>query len=260
METLGEWKHFRCFVKDVDELQLVDFLKEHCEVLIIVLEHAMSDRRHIHATIRPFKAINTFRDALRKKFPQIFGNKSYSIAKVRDYDSNIKYCCKGRCNDYPDVLYTTLTNEEVKQYYNEYWLLAKQIQDSKQSIVSKTEVNMGCQNDPSVNEAVIVKRPRSLTWSEKLTKTILQDYPLLCEAIVQHRDGLLTEMDYPYYQDKLLGIILKSLGRHSKTFDDFMLLRFYNAQYNAIIQARGSSQTQENFEKMMGDKLRTKLL
>lgn len=251
---IAEYYHFRCFTETIVLDDLVTFLKEQSNVLLIVFEESkITHRPHIHATVRFPKAVNTFRDKLRQKFPNLFGNKSYSICKVRDYDSNLKYCCKGKPSDYPEVLYTSLGNDEIKQYYNEYW----QVQDSilKAKAKSKDEVNMDCQNDP----LLIVEaksKVKSLTWSEKLTKTIIRDYPLMCDGFVQYHNN--KSVDYDLLHEGLTGVILEHLGKHSKNLDEFILIRLYNAQINAIIQQCGDDGAKRNFKKELSQKIKHK--
>lgn len=252
--SLGEYHHLRCFVENVDVPKLVEFLKLETQVLVIVHEiSTIGHRPHIHATIRFRKAINTFRDKFKKEFPQLFGNKSYSITKVKNYDSNIKYCLKGVPNDYPDVLYSTLTDDEIKQYYNEYWEVQDSILKSK---AKSKEVNMGCLNDPSCN-SLLVPKAKSKTWSEKLTKYIIDEYPLLCQGFTQYHSGQKT-VDYELLHETLVGIILEHLGKHSKNLDEFILIRLYNAQLNAIIQQTGDDQAKRNFKKELSGKIKSK--
>lgn len=243
----------RCFTEQVDVSKLVNFLKTETDVLVIVHEVSkVGHRPHIHATIRFRKAINTFRDKFRKEFPELFGNKSYSISKVRDYESNLKYCLKGAPNDYPDVLYTTLSDDDVKQYYNEYWVVQDSILKSK---AKSKEVNMGCQNDSSL-DCISVPKTKSKTWSEKLTKHIIDTYPLLCQGFIQHHSGQKT--DYDLLHETLTGIILEHLGKHSKNLDEFILIRLYNNQLNAIIQQTGDEVAKRNFKKELSAKIKHK--
>lgn len=250
--SLGEFYHFRCFTESIDRDELVTFLKEQATVLLAVFEESHTTHRpHIHVTLQFPKSVNAFRDKLRQKFPSIFGNKSYGISKVRDYESNLKYCCKGKPNDYPDVLYTTITDDMIKQYYNEYWAVQDSILKAKAK--SNVEVNTGCQNDPSTKEKV-----RSQTWSEKLHKTIVNDYPLLCQGIVQYHSG--QSVDYDLIHETLTGIILENLGKHAKNLDEFILIRLYNAQLNAIIQNCGDEKSKRNFKKDLSQKIKGKTL
>lgn len=255
MEHLGEFHHLRCFTELVDVEKLVNFLKTETDVLVIVHEISkVGHRPHIHATLRFHKAVNTFRDKFRKEFPELFGNKSYSISKVRDYESNLKYCLKGIPSDYPDVLYTTLSDADVKQYYNEYWALQDSILKSK---AKSKEVNMGCQNDPSC-ESTLVKKVKSKTWAQKLTKHIIDEYPLLCQGLCQHRSGM--NVDYDLLHESLTGIILEHLGKESKNLDEFILIRLYNGQLNAIIEQTGDDVAKRNFKKDLSQKIKSKTL
>lgn len=257
MEELGDWKHFRCFTDSINQDEMVDFLKHSCKVLIIVFETSkIGHRPHIHATIIPHKAISTFRDDLRKKFPQIFGNKSYSINAVKNFDSNIKYCCKGTANDYPDILYTTLTDDEWKQYYNEYWKLqGKILKDKKNS-----GVNMGCQNGSSEEIVVKTKRVRTKTWSEKVSDLLLEDYAGLCDGIIAYHEGNAFPVPYDTLQEKLMEVILENLGKTAKNLDELILVRLYNAQYNCIIQNSNSLKAKKHFNSLLFSKVKTKLI
>lgn len=252
---MAEFYHFRCFTESIEQDELITFLKENTNVLLAVFETSYgSHRPHVHVTLQFPKSVNAFRDKLRQKFPTIFGNKSYSISKVRDYESNLKYCCKGTASDYPDVLYTTIPDDMVKQYYNEYWVVQKSVLKAK---AKSKEVNMGCQNDSSLPE---VKQPkvRTLTWSEKLHKTIVADYPGLCQGFVQYHSGL--TVDYDMLHEALTGVILEHLGKHAKNLDEFILIRLYNAQLNSIIQNCGDEKCKTNFKKELSQKIKGKTM
>lgn len=249
---MEEFYHFRCFTESIVLEDLVNFLKTETDVLIIVFEVSHgSHKEHIHATLKFRKAINTFRDKLRKQFPSIFGNKSYSIQKVKNYDSNIKYCCKGKANDYPEVLFSTLSDAEIKQYYTEYWELQNSILKSK---AKSNEVNMGCQNDSSL--PIVKTKVKTVTWSEKLTKHIIEEYAGLCQGFVDYHRGV--KVDYDVLHETLVGIILERLGKVSKNLDEFILIRLYNAQLNAIIQQCGDDKSKSNFKKELAGKIKLK--
>ena len=105
---------------------------------MIIVCREFGKREHIHSTIIPHKAKNTFREKLLKEFPCLKGNKDYSMTAVRKPEENIRYMCKGRPNDYPDILFSKYTDAEIKEFYLAYWKEHK-----KYEKVSSTEGNMG---------------------------------------------------------------------------------------------------------------------
>lgn len=260
METLGEYHHLRVFTENTNLTKLVDFLKQNTDVLCIVSEISkLGHRPHIHATIRFKKSINQFRDNFRKEFPQLFGNKSYSISAVKNYDSNIKYCLKGKANDYPDVLYTSLSDLEVKQYYNEYWAMMDGILKSKAKSKEPSSLPLSESESNPDNAIVIVKqKQRAIPWATKLTNFIIKEYPLLCSGIVDHLNG--ADVNYDLLHETLTGIILEHLGQASKNLDEFILIRLFNAQINAIIEKTGDAPSKKALKKSMSQKIRTRTI
>jgi len=254
MESLGEYHHLRVFTENVDLDKLVDFLKQNTDVLCIVSEISkIGNRPHIHSTIRFKKSISQFRDNFRKEFPQLFGNKSYSINPVRNYDSNIKYCLKGKANDWPDVLYTSLTDLEVKQYYNEYW----QMNDMLLKAKSKKQQDLLPESE-SKDIVIVKQKQKAIPWSVKLTNYIMKEYPLLCSGIVDHLNG--ADVNYDILHETLTGIILEHLGETSKNLDEFILIRLFNAQINAIIKKTGDPSSQKALRKSMSQKIRQRTI
>lgn len=247
----------RCFTDNINIDNLVEFLKKETNVLLIVFEVSHGGNRpHIHATIEFKNAVNTFRDKLRKEFPELFGNKSYSISKVRDYDSNIKYCLKGKANDYPHVLYTTLLDEDVKQYYYEYWKLKQTICNNKKEAELKTQKSSECCDE---GYEAPKKKPKVLTWSLKLKKYIKDNHPDIVHKYITYFNSYKCD-DYAKLQDQLVEIILDHLGRDAKNLDDFIICRFYNAQVNSIIKESNDDKAKQNFAKDLADRNRARML
>lgn len=247
-----EYFHFRCFVDQLNEADLVSFLKETTDVDVITHEEGLNIRQHIHSIIRIPIRMNTWRDHLLKKFPTIKGNKSYSCAVVKKYDEMTRYCLKGRVNDWPDVLYTKYTEDQVKEFYSRYWKIQDEILAAKRVSV---EVNTGCQNDPSTE--IRVKRVRAPTWSQKLTTTIIKEFPGLCNAVCQHYSGV--DIDYDEGHESLTSIILENMGQASKNLDEYILTRIYNAQVTAIIAKTATPVQKSVFHKRIARNIKSKV-
>lgn len=249
---IKEFRHFRAFTDGIDLGKLVDFLKRECEVICIVKEFGKSNREHIHSTISLKSPLSTFRDRLKKEFPTLIGNKMISMEKVREYDNNLRYCFKGRPNDYPDILYTVVDN--WKDYYTRYW---KQYDE----LHKKAEVNMGCQNDPSVN-----KKVRSKTFQVRLAEEILDDYEGLCKAIWFHNgyknvagdEVYVPQENLQHYQEYLANLLLQKMGKSYKILDDFIFERMYRGLYNTILSFCPQNLTQKSSVELL-NKFRHKL-
>lgn len=228
--NIGDFQHFRVFTETVDLPVFVDFLKTETDLLMIVKEFGKSNREHIHATLKLKTAKTTFLDRLKKKFPSIFGNKSYSLKPLRDFDKNARYCYKGVANDYPDILYTQHTEEEWKDYYNRYWNEFKE---------NKKVVNTGCQNDSTflVSEAKS-KSKSSKSWLLKMCEELYDEHKPLFGSIWYHNgckdfEPINTLNDN---QDYLANYLLKKLGGSAKNIDDIIFERMYTGMYFYILQ------------------------
>lgn len=226
--NIGDFQHFRVFTESIDLPVFVDFLKDETDLLVIVKEFGKGNREHIHATLILKTAKTTFIDRLKKKFPSICGNKSYSLSPVRDFDKNLRYCYKGTASDYPDILYTQHTTDEWRSYYKRYWDEFKAIRVG----------NTGCQNDTTLLVLEAKSKSKSKPWLQKLCEELYEEHKPIFGSIWYHNgckdfEPINTLKDN---QDYLAGYLLKKLGASAKNIDDFIFERMYTGMYTYILQ------------------------
>jgi len=226
MSKLGEFMHFRCHTETLEVTDLVTFLQKETDLLMIVREFGKKNREHIHATLILKTAKSTFVDRLKKSFPTVVGNGSYGLKAVRDFDKNARYTYKGAPNDYPDILFTTHSETEWKDYYKRYW--------EEFTKLHKKEVNTGCQNG-SFFEAEV--KPKSKAWSLKVSEELWEDHrPLFASIWYHHGAKDYTPIDnLKDNQDYLADYLLKKLGTSAKILDKFIFERLYRGVYNYIL-------------------------
>lgn len=225
--------HFRAHIDEIEVDKLLSFLHANSDVIIVCRE--FGKREHIHSTIILKQSKTTFREKLLKEFPILKGNKGYSCKEVKKPESNLRYICKGRPNDYPDILYSVYTDDEIKGFYNAYWLEHKQYE---KVAVTTTEGNMACQNETPV---VKVKKP-SKTFMQKLHDSVIKEHPNLLESIwwaegyksdFQTFDCHSLIVDEVY--NALATILYKALGEAVKNIDDMIFERLYRGLYASLL-------------------------
>ena len=87
--------------------------------MLIVREDG--NRPHIHCVITEFpKTKSTFCQQLKKRFPVVVGNKSFSCETKDDMEAQLRYLSKGNSlEEQPEVLYND--NIDVESYHSQYW-------------------------------------------------------------------------------------------------------------------------------------------
>lgn len=234
-----QFYHFRCHTDGLCLEDLVTFLKLECDVICIVSEQGT--RPHIHATLKPRINKNTFISRLKSKFSSIKGNADYSCSTIRKFDENLKYCYKGTANDYPDVLYSSHTFDEQKQYYIEYWQLqSKILSDLKTKRQKKEFQNV----DVSGNEIVTTtRRVRTRTFMEKLRDELMEEHLPLVKSLWYHtackydmQVNYVPINNLKYCQDYLYNYFKKNLGKSVKNMDDFILERMFRGLYTSLLE------------------------
>ena len=238
---LGEFYHFRCHTDGLDRDALVTYLRAECDVLCIVSE--FGTRLHIHSTIKPKTNKNTFISRLQKKFPAVVGNGSYSCGKVKNYDSNLKYCYKGTPTDYPDVLFSSHTDDEIKTYYKAYWVLQDKIRKDLKTRKEKT--TKVTETDQSGNDIVTtIRKIKYRSWGMKLRDYVMTDHEPLVKSIWHHEaqlSNIKTEYvpinNLQYCQEYLYNLFKNHLGKDVKNIDDFILERMFRGLYSSLCEA-----------------------
>jgi len=168
--SIGDFLHFRVHTDELDLDDLLAFLTEQTHIDFAVKEYGKSNREHIHACVKLKCAKQTFVDRMKKKFPVIKGNGYYSLGKIKkDYDTNARYCYKGRANDYPDILITVHTEQVWKKYYNDYWKQYNEIHIKE----STSETSL----------LKIKSKKQQKTFTHKLLEEILNEHEPLVNAI-----------------------------------------------------------------------------
>lgn len=95
---------------------------------------------HIHAVIKSRKAVQTFRVAFSRKFPQFKGNGRYSVKSVRD-EGAIGYICKDG-NIFASEGIFKLTPEEYAAKYVDVGLKIKEERKSKKWLETVVQICM----------------------------------------------------------------------------------------------------------------------
>lgn len=221
MDAIGEFMHFRVHTDELELKDLIEFLHEQSIVHFVVKEFGQSNREHIHACLKLKCPRTTFTDRLKSKFKVIKGNGYYSLKKLKkDYDTNARYCYKGKANDYPDIIYTIHTEEQWKKYYKSYWEQFKEL------------------HPPPVSNVVKTTRVKTRTFTQKLVDEIMEDYNGLALAIWHYKgykSKTLPKEDVEYYQDYLGELLLMRLGQAVKNIDSFIYERMYKALWYGIL-------------------------
>lgn len=223
-KVLGEFLHFRIHTDELELDDLMNFLNEQADIQFAVKEYGKSNREHIHACLSLKVAKQTFVDRMKKKFPVINGNGYYGISKLKKgYDTNARYCYKGKPNDYPDIIQTIHTEQEWKNYYNAYWEEYKKLH-------------------PTPVADIYVKQPKvkSKQFMQRVAEDVME-YHSLVHAIWQHygykSDELcppdLDTMDKCY--NYLAEYLYKRLGEAVKNIDDMIFERLYRGLLASIL-------------------------
>lgn len=245
-EVLEQLYHFRVHTDELNLNDLVEFIKANTNLQFIVKEYGKSNREHIHACFAFKTAKQTFIDRMKKKFPMIKGNKYYGCEKLKKgYDTNARYCYKGKANDYPDILYTVHTEEQWKAYYTAYWDEFKQ---------KHSPVNTGCQND-SGEETVKAPKVRTKMFNERICEELWEDHPLIFHSIwfyTAYKNGVTLSLDIKpvnnleFCQDYLADYLYRKLGNTAKNLDKLIFERLYRGMYAYILCKCPENLTKKN--------------
>jgi len=124
-----------CLRVDLNEIVKVEPLMQWLDTLkasgaMAVHEHKKHAdgtiyNEHSHIYIRKNVTIGAIRESLLKKFPEIRGNKSYSLKNAKkDEEHNVRYMLKGHKEEMPKVFFNTLnsfTEEDIRMEHMKYW-------------------------------------------------------------------------------------------------------------------------------------------
>lgn len=219
---LGEFLHFRVHTDELELDELMTFLNEQCDIHFAVKEYGKSNREHIHSCLKLKVAKQTFIDRMKKKFPMIKGNGYYSLSKLKKgYDTNARYCYKGKANDYPDVIQSIHSKEQWLKYYNAYWEEFKA-------------------KHPVPESVPLVSKVKSKTFMMKVRDEVLE-YDGLVSAIWSHygyKSDFICPTDVETMelcQNYLAKVLYKNLGKSVKNIDDLIFERLYRGLLASIL-------------------------
>lgn len=153
------------------------FMTSYAVPLIMVIEEADDEvnRTHTHSLIQTPITINTFRKQLKKKFPDINGNKDFSITQVKDPYAMLRYVAKGKTSKAPNVLFSNFDSELVAQAHLDYWKENVELKKShKQSSTPKQQTWTDlCWLDVQ-KQVTPFEYPVERQHIEQITKVVLQ--------------------------------------------------------------------------------------
>lgn len=226
---IGDFLHFRVHTDELDLGLLLEFLTEQTHIDFVVKEYGKSNREHIHACIKLKCAKQTFIDRMKKKFPIIKGNGYYGLGKIKkDYDTNARYCYKGTASDYPDILKTVHTQEQWKNYYNEYWKIYTEIHKPK---VMATE---------QATSLLLKAKTKTKTFTEKLLDELIEDHDPIVQALWYYK-GYKQDpkkpppITYSELQNWVADYLLRKLGKNGKAIDKFIYERIYKSLWFGLL-------------------------
>ena len=181
-------------------IEVMLWLRSESKVYMSVLEcGSITGKQHTHNIIDSPITKSGFSQQFLRKFPRYKGNKSYSLAPLKkELENNNKYCCKGRVDCPPDVLFSVYTEEQINEFHIEYW-----------------EINKVCQKKKA-------KTQKAYSWSEELTAQIRRDFP--------DAQWSYCAMDIR----QLMGIVRDALGATSKKLSSKIIHELILGQLNAL--------------------------
>lgn len=103
---------------------------------LVVYETGEGENPHVHVGFTSEKTLNALRVDLKRKFPELVGNGSYSLKEGDDnFDDYIIYMCKGDGEEEAPVVLMRhgldFSDEKIEQYHERYWVNNAQIRESK---------------------------------------------------------------------------------------------------------------------------------
>ena len=215
--------HFRVHYGSYDLNAMVGWIRSHSVATIIAREEG--ERVHIHSIISPIKTKSTFIQQFLIKYPNLKGNKSYSCESVKEYDSMIRYICKGNSKDeLPDVLYHK--DIDVEEMHKDYWKV-------NQEIKQKTK-----------------EKKKMQTWSQRVASDFREQYPeeviVIQELCCAYKK---TEEEVKHFEKAkltLFNFMMKCLGKSVKVLDDMIIVRLFKGIYNSYVQEGSQSEKYNN--------------
>jgi hypothetical protein len=196
-----------------DELPVyAEWVRKNTTTCLIVKE--TGERGHIHCLIETKKKLAQFRKNMKERFPNLEGNKSYSMKDVKSQIGMEDYLCKGEHLGEMPFVYEkspSWTEEKILHHHQSYW--SRHTQETLANTLAKTG-----------SDSIIPARPgklktRTPTAVEKIASKIRNFYGE--EEISQW--GYNNEIT----RKKILKLLLEYLRDLGKTLDIIVLKRIY---------------------------------
>lgn len=218
------------------------FAINHFSKYIMVLENADADEKRTHIHIHGESAIHGNSQSMRRAWLKDnlpTGRGSYSCkshdntCKIPDIKGYV-YVCKG-----PESFVKTppkimgmlgFTEDDILQLHEEYWKNNSVYQKSLQPEPIKVDLS----EVPTVK-----KKPKQITWTQKLIQEINDCYPDKVWNINLETDTR-----------TLCDLILDNMGQGGKALDKIVFRRIFNAVYNGV---RKTNQAKTDFRQRFYD-------
>ena len=215
---------------NIDNLRYSQYFTERTQEHILVKENAdVEDHEpHLHCH---FKSLHKNDQAVRREFcnsnpdqklgwfPDLKGNKCYSLKYGTIHGYN--YVCKGTGRDWdtgkPTVLSTTFTEDQIKIFHQNYWT-HKEPQET-----IRVDTQALADMDFARIEKIAKRKIKPPTWTENLIQEIRIQLP-------DHGFDMNNHEDREY----LVAIILKRMGKLTKSLDEFIFKRNFHCVYNGL--------------------------
>lgn len=199
---------------DITSQKYIQFARERTTKFILVLENADVDCKqpHLHLHCEALhKNEQAFRREFKEWFPDIHGNKDYSLKSCNAMGYN--YVSKGENSDWdlgaPDVLATTFDIADIKEFHRMYWV-------HKERVI----VNLA---DDDIYEPKKPPKKKRPNWTQEVIHEIQIEHP---DRLFDSDD--LTDRTY------IINKLLSRMGQTGKALDAFIMIRLFNAVYNAL--------------------------
>ena len=176
----------------------------------------MASRLHTHNAFWYKKSTSNARQKFLDAFPECKREKIndttvdyYMLEEKDDWEKQMRYLCKGKDRDTMPVVLSKkgITDDEIKQYHEAYWLENDRLKEKGAAIAAHTG------DSPK-------RKVRQETFTEMLIRTI------------PHRE---TKWDYRdnFHKKQMYEHVMLSLGNKSKVLDVMIVRRLINACFNA---------------------------
>lgn len=191
---------------------LTNFITSKLTNYLLVQEDPDKDvsRLHNHLVARiPWNNSKTYRDNLKREFPNLHGQGDYGSLKQCD-EIMYHYISKGKGPDFdtqgPNVICTSFDDEQIRQFHTAYWAYKTQFPEL---LPVKVQLD---QNDPPQP-----KKKRAKQFTEKIRDELVSVNPDKTWDIRDETDRHI-----------LIKFLDSKLGSLAKNFDRVVYVRMFN--------------------------------